>query len=78
MKYKYLKSRVNWLANTKRKELNEYIEKVTKLFDEAVAENNERNIQIFGLWLSDALFERKKRETNKKLYLEEIKKRQSN
>ena len=78
MKYKYLKSRVNWLANTKRKELNEYIERVTKLFDEAVAENNERNIQIFGLWLSDALFERKKRETNKKLYLDEIKKRQSN
>lgn len=69
---------MNWLANTKRKELNEYIEKVTKLFDEAVAENNEKNIQIFGLWLSDALFERKKRETNKKLYLDEIKKKQSN
>lgn len=71
----YKQTRKQWLADLPRKKLNNYIKQCEKLFDEAQAQGNNHNIEIFALWLSDAVFEAKRRDHNKSIYLEQIKKK---
>ena len=73
----FKKSRKHWLEKMPRKKLNKYIEDCEKLFDEAQAQGNTRNIEIFALWLSDAVFEAKRRDHNKSIYLDKIKQKSS-
>ena len=69
----YKQSKKQWLADLPRKKLNDYINQCEKLLDEAQADGNEYNIKLFKSWVIDAIFEVKRRDYNKKAYLEKKK-----
>ena len=69
----YKETKKQWLADLPRRKLNNYINQCEKLLDEAQTEGNEYNIKLFKSWLIDAIFEVKRRDYNKKTYLQKKK-----
>lgn len=70
----YKESRQTWLEKMTRKNLDAYINTTKRLLIEAEKEKNEHNINIYTLWLTDAIFESNRRIQNKNLYLDKFKK----
>lgn len=69
---KRIKTQQEFIRGMSRKDLNAYIQKVSKLAAEAKETNNLHNYAIYSNWTSIAINEARRREKAKQVWIEHI------